>query len=59
MTEPTREELLALIARLRAELWNYWEAYHSEHCTGDWPHPPGQTCYYPPPPEVSVFQCGF
>ena len=49
---PTREahdELLTLIAHLQSELWDYWLAYHDEHCGHEWPHP---KCYYPPPPVL-------
>ena len=58
MSEQSREELLALIVRLRQELWNYWEAYHDERCTEGWPHSPGRECLYPPPPVVFFWWSG-
>ncbi len=47
MTEPTREELLALIALLRDELRSQWESNHAEHCCWPWPH--DGECYWPLP----------
>lgn len=48
MTEPTREELLALIEDLRAELRSQWESSHAEHCGKEPPLHDGE-CYWPPP----------
>jgi hypothetical protein len=51
MSEPTREELLALIERLRAELQNQWEMAHAEYCGKPLPH--SDDCYWPPPAVLS------
>lgn len=47
--EDTQEELDRLqheVAALREELWTQWEENHFEHCSREWPHPPGRECYW-------------
>src|SRR5690348_9877424 len=36
-------------AALRQELAEQWWANHDEHCSGEWPHREGKTCYWPLP----------
>lgn len=40
--------------RLREDLWNEWEANHTEHCSREWPHPADRTipCNWPQPESL-------
>jgi hypothetical protein len=61
------DEVAGLLAAetggLRAALFEQWQHNHAEHCSSEWPHPEGKTCYWPgpeaPPPGAAQNEAGW